>query len=121
MKKYLLKASVVTGISLAVSTLIVGVAKLIRFKKNHPMKLKDYTKYALYMASLDDEIVRNELGDGVEIDGEEVEVHFPHRMETLKHRYNLFLEMNKGKTEEELIEEIMMMEERLKASRKKEA
>lgn len=115
MKKYLLKASVFTGISIAVSSLIVGITK---FKKNHPMKLKDYTKYALYMAVLDDEIVRNELGDGAEIDGEEAEVHFPHRMETLKHRYNLFLEMNKGKTEDMLIEEVLDMEERLAASRK---
>lgn len=108
MKKYLVKAGIFTGVSLAISSLIVGITK---FKKNHPMKLKDYTKYALYMAVLDDEIVRKELGENAE--GEDVEVHFPHRMETLKHRYNLFLELNKGKSEDELIAEIYEMEERL--------
>lgn len=110
MKKYLLKASIFTGVSLALSSLIVGITK---FKKNHPVKLKDYTKYALYMAVLDDEIVRKELGEDGKTDGGETEVHFPHRMETLKHRYNLFLEMNKGKTEDDLIREIYAMEERL--------
>lgn len=118
MKKYLLKASVFTGVSLALSSLIVGITK---FKKNHPMKKKDYTKYAMYMAVLDDEIVRKELGDGAEINGEEAEVHFPHRMETLEYRYALFLEMNKGKTKDELTEEILKMEERLAASKKMEA
>lgn len=115
MKKHLLKASIFTGLSLAISSLIVGITK---FKKNHPMKLKDDTKYALYMAVLDDEIVRNELGEGVEMDGVDTEVHFPHRMETLKYRYHLFLEMNKGKTENELVEEVLSMEERLAASKK---
>lgn len=115
MKKYLFKASVFTGVSVVLSGIIVGITK---FKKNHPMKLRDYTKYALYMAVLDDEIVRNELGDGSEIENIEGEIIWPHRMETLKDRYEMFLELNKGKTEKMLKEEVERMEERLKASRK---
>lgn len=111
MKKHLLKASIFTGLSLAISGLFVAIKK---FKKSHPMKPEDYTKYALYMAVLDDAIVRKELGEANEAG--EVEVHFPDRMETLHHRYSLFLEMNKGKTEEALEKEISEMEKRLQAT-----
>lgn len=114
MKKYLFKASIVTGISAVLSGIVVGIVK---FKKNHPMKLRDYTKYALYMAVLDDEIVRNELGEGSDIEDMEGEIIWPHRMETLKDRYEMFLELNKGKTEKMLMEEVERMEERVKASR----
>lgn len=55
------------------------------------MPLKEFTRYALYMAVLDDEICRNEL-EGNQI-GDEV-ITFPPKEETLQYRYHLFLQMN---------------------------
>lgn len=57
------------------------------------MPLKEFTRYALYMAALDDEICRNEL-EGNQIGGEVIT--FPPKAETLQERYQLFLQMNRG-------------------------
>ena len=47
--------------------------------------LEEYTRYALYMAVMDDEICRNEL-EGNWIDGKEIT--FPPKMESLQQRYH---------------------------------
>lgn len=94
------------------SLLVVFLLNCIYFiyKKNIKFKLKDYTKYALYMAVLDDEICRKEL-DGILVNGEKVE--FPSKMDSLKYRYNLFLQLNRGKSKIEVQKEIKKLENRL--------
>ena len=59
------------------------------------MPLREFTRYALYMAVLDDEICRNEL-EGCRI-GDEV-IRFSPRAETLQDRYQMFLRMNRKKS-----------------------
>lgn len=78
------------------------------------MPLKEFTRYALYMAVMDDEICRNEL-EGNLIEG--AVITFPPKIETLQERYHLFLRMNRAKSRRQLQEEIAEMEQRLQASR----
>lgn len=78
------------------------------------MPLKEFTRYALYMAVMDDEICRNEL-EGNQI-GDRV-ITFPPKAETLQDRYHLFLEMNRTKSRQQLQQEIADMEQRLLESR----
>ena len=77
------------------------------------MPLREFTRYALYMAVLDDEICRNEL-EGNQI-GNEV-ITFPPKVDTLQERYHLFLEMNRTKSRRQLQAEIADMEQRLQES-----
>ena len=70
------------------------------------MPLKEFTRYALYMAALDDEICRNEL-EGNQIGGEVIT--FPPKAETLQERYQLF--------RRQLQKEVAEMERRLQESR----
>ena len=76
--------------------------------------LKEFTRYALYMAVMDDEICRNEL-EGNQI-GDAV-IRFPHKAETLQGRYHLFLQINRKKSRRQLQAEIVDMEQRLQKSR----
>ena len=90
----------------------VSAAACWRWKIRMP--LKEFTRYALYMAALDDEICRNELegnqiGDGI--------ITFPPKEETLQERYHLFLKMNRTKSRRQLRQEIADMEQRLQESR----
>lgn len=78
------------------------------------MPLKEFTRYALYMAVMDDEICRNEL-EGNRI-GDEV-ITFPPKEKTLQERYHLFLQLNRSKSCGQLRKEIADMEQRLQASR----
>ena len=78
------------------------------------MPLREYTRYALYMAALDDEICRNELV-GKNIGGELIL--FPPNSESLQYRYHLFLQMNRRKSRAALQAEIAQMEARLQQSR----
>lgn len=78
------------------------------------MPLREFTRYALYMAVMDDEICRNEL-EGNQI-GDSV-ITFPPREESLQERYHLFLEMNRTKSRQQLQAEIADMEQRLQESR----
>lgn len=78
------------------------------------MPLREFTRYALYMAVLDDEICRNEL-EGNQI-GDQV-ITFPPKEETLQYRYHLFLQINLRKTSAQLQDEIADMEQRLQESR----
>ena len=78
------------------------------------MPLKEYTRRALYMALLDDEICRNEL-EGNIIGGEEIR--FPPKAESLHYRYRLYLSMNRGKNCRTLQIETARMERRLEESR----
>lgn len=78
------------------------------------MPLKEFTRYALYMAVMDDEICRNEL-EGNQI-GDEI-VAFPPKIETLQEHYHLFLQMNRAKSRQQIQKEIAEMEQRLQKSR----
>lgn len=78
------------------------------------MPLKKFTRYALYMAVMDDEICRNEL-EGNQI-GDEV-ITFPPKEESLQYRYHLFLQMNRTKSRRQIQKEIADMEQRLQKSR----
>ena len=78
------------------------------------MPLKEFTRYALYMAVMDDEICRNELA-GNQI-GNDI-ITFPPEIETLQERYHLFLQMNRTKSRRQIQKEIADMEQRLQASR----
>lgn len=88
-----------------------GVAACWRWMIRMP--LKEFTRYALYMAVMDDEICRNEL-EGNQI-GDEV-VAFPPKIETLQERYHLFLQMNRAKSRQQIQKEIAEMEQRLQES-----
>ena len=78
------------------------------------MSLKEFTRYALYMAVMDDEICRNEL-EGSKIG--DVIITFPPKAEALQERYHLFLQMNRAKSRHQLQKEIEEMEQRLEESR----
>ena len=84
------------------------------YRWHYRMPMKEYTRSALYMAALDDEICRNEL-EGNRIGGETIV--FPPRAETLQERYYLFLRMNRKKYRAALRAEIEAMEQRLLESR----
>ena len=78
------------------------------------MPLKEFTRYALYMAVMDDEICRNELEGNWIRDGV---ITFPPKEKTLQERYHLFLQMNRAKSRGQLRKEITDMEQRLQMSR----
>ena len=78
------------------------------------MPVQEFTRYALYMAAMDDEICRNEL-EGNQI-GDQI-ITFAPREETLQERYHLFLKMNRTKSRRQLQQEIAHMERRLQESR----
>lgn len=107
------KLNKVTYCIVGMSLIFVSIG-IVYYKVNYKVPLKEYTKYALYMAVLDDEICRNEL-EGIDIDGKEVV--FPEKKESLQYRYHLFLEMNKGKTKKQIEDEVKQLEIRLQESR----
>ena len=84
------------------------------YRRTYRMPLKEYTRRALYMALLDDEICRNEL-EGNIIGGEEIR--FPPKAKSLHYRYRLYLSMNRGKNRRTLQIETARMERRLEESR----
>lgn len=102
------------GLFCFISSIITTVC-FIFYKFNYRMPLKEYTKYALYMAYLDDEIARNEL-EGNSIGGRKIK--FPHKKESLMYKYRLFLNLNKKKTKSKLKKEIKDMEKRFQSSKK---
>ena len=104
-----------TGYKIAILgclAVVVGTTACWRWMIRMP--LKEYTRYALYMAVMDDEICRNEL-EGNQI-GDEV-VTFPPKADTLQERYHLFLQMNWAKSCYQIQKEIAEMEQRLQESR----
>lgn len=78
------------------------------------MSLKEFTRYALYMAVMDDEICRNEL-EGNRI-GEEI-IKFPPKPETLQERYHFYLQANRKRSRRQIQGEIAAMKQRLQESR----
>ena len=90
-----------------VGGLAVVVGAVACWKWMIRMPLGEFTRCALYMAVMDDEICRNEL-EGNRI-GDEV-ITFPPKEESLQYRYHLFLQMNLRKTSAQLQEEIADME-----------
>lgn len=98
----------------ALGCLSVGVASAVRWRWMIRMPLQEFTRYALYMAVMDDEICRNEL-EGNQI-GDEI-ITFPPKVETLQERYHLFLQMNRVKSRQQIQAEIAEMEQRLQESR----
>lgn len=93
-------------------TVVVGSAVCWRWMFRIP--LKEFTRYALYMAVMDDEICRNEL-EGNQIGN--VVITFPPKAETLQERYHLFLQTNRAKSRRQIREEITEMEQRFRESR----
>lgn len=91
---------------------VAGTAACWRWMSRMP--LKEFTRYALYMAVMDDEICRNEL-EGNQI-GDEV-ITFPPKEETIQDRYHLFLQMNRAKSRRQIQREIAEIEQRLQESR----
>lgn len=98
----------------ALGCLAVGVASAVRWRWMIRMPFQEFTRYALYMAVMDDEICRNEL-EGNQI-GDEIII-FPPKVETLQERYHLFLQMNRVKSRQQIQAEIAEMEQRLQESR----
>ncbi len=97
------------------SALAIGAGAAVGWRWRFRIPLKEFTRCALYMAVLDDEICRSELeGQAV---GEEV-LCFPPKSETLQERYHFFLQRNCGKSRRQLQKEIGAMEQRLEESRK---
>ena len=94
--------------------LAVAAGAVACWKWMFRMPLKEFTRCALYMAVMDDEICRNEL-EGNQI-GDQV-ISFAPRAETLQGRYHLFLELNRTKDREQLRQEIADLEQRLRESR----
>lgn len=94
--------------------LAVAVGSAACWRRMIRMPLKEFTRSALYMAVMDDEICRNEL-EGSQI-GEDV-ITFPPKAETLQERYHLFLQMNRAKSRRQIQAEIKEMEKRLQKSR----
>lgn len=93
-------------------TAVAGSAACWRWAIRMP--LKEFTRCALYMAVMDNEICRNEL-EGNQI-GDQV-ITFPPKEKTLQERYHLFLQMNRTKSRGQLRKEIADMERRLQESR----
>ena len=77
------------------------------------MPWKEYARYALRMAELDDAIERSEL-DGSTIEGKTIV--FPPKSESVQQRYHLFLSVNRRKSRNVLRGEIARMEQRLRES-----
>ena len=98
----------------ALGCLAVGVASAVHWRWMIRMPLQEFTRYALYMAVMDEEICRNEL-EGNQI-GDEI-ITFPPKVETLQERYHLFLQMNRAKSRQQIQAEIAEMEQRLQKSR----
>lgn len=94
--------------------LAVAVGAAACWRRMIRMPIREFTRYALYMAVMDDEICRNELEDN-QI-GDQVII-FPPKEETLQDRYHLFLQMNRTKSHRQIQEEIAEMEQRLLESR----
>lgn len=85
------------------------------WKRMIRVPLKEFARYALYMAVMDDEICRNEL------EGNQIGVQticFRPREETIQEKYHLFLSMNRKKIRKQLRKEIGEMERRLRDSRR---
>ena len=93
-------------------TVVVGATACWRWMIRMPAQ--EFTRYALYMAVMDDEICRNEL-EGNQI-GDQV-ITFAPRAETLQERYHIFLERNRTKSRRQLRQHIADMEQRLRDSR----
>lgn len=100
------------GAAVGILTACVGATAC--YKYHFRMPLKEYTGYALYMATLDDEICRNELA-GNTMHGRSIL--FPPKAESLQNRYHLFLSMNRKKSRKAIRAEIMEMKQRLQESR----
>ena len=94
--------------------LAVATGTLVWKRRTFRMPFKEFTRYALYMAVMDDEICRNEL-EGNDLGG--VRIEFPDKMDSLQMRYHLFLQMNQKKSRQQILDEIAAMEQRLQDSR----
>lgn len=95
------------------SSLAVVMGAAVCWRRMFRMPLKEFNRYALYMAVMDDEICRNELeGNWI---GDEI-ITFPPKVETLQARYYHFLRTNRAKSCQEIQKEIIEMEQRLQES-----
>lgn len=87
-----------------------GIAGLVCYCKHRKQSRLEFEKTCFYMAALDDEICRRELGGTVI--GEKT-ISFPPRRETLYHRYEVFREMHCDLSPKELEAQVAGLEKRL--------
>ncbi|MGI5962571.1 MAG: hypothetical protein ACOX7N_02500 [Lawsonibacter sp.] len=95
-------------------TLALCVGSLGCYKWNYRLPMKEFTRYALYMAVLDDEICRNEL-EGNQVAGRVIM--FPSRLESLQERYHRFLRWNRKRSRKSIQTETADLERRLQESK----
>lgn len=101
------KIAVLSGL-----TVVTGAA--VCWRRKIRMPLREFTRYALYMAVMEDEISRNEL-EGNQIGNRTIT--FPPKAETLQERYYFFLHTNRGESRGNIQKKIADMELRLQKSR----
>ncbi len=102
------------SLAVGVGSIIAGIGYAY-YKFIPKMSLEKYTEACLYIAVMDDEICRNEL-QGNYIDGKEIQ--FLPKRESLKYRYDFFLNMYKTYSKRKLEKEIVKFEKRLVESKK---
>ena len=95
---------------IALGVLCAGGAGCILFHRCFRVPLREYTRCALYMATLDDEICRQEWNRLGQVSAAAA---FPEKAESLQYRYHMDLGMNQGKSRRQLQQEIADMEQRL--------
>ena len=96
--------------NVALGVLAAGGLGYGLFRRAYRVPLREYTRCALYMATLDDDICRREWD---RLGKTSAAVAFPEKAESLQYRYHLYLQMNRGKTRRQLQQEIADMEQRL--------
>lgn len=96
------------------SSLTVVAGAAVCWRRKIRMPLREFTRYALYMAVMEDEISHNEL-EGNQIGNRTIT--FPPKAETLQERYYFFLHTNRGESRGHIQKKIEDMELRLQKSR----
>lgn len=95
-----------------------GIAGAVWCGKHYKKARSRYQQACFYMAALDDEICRKEL-DGMVV--AEKMISFPPRRETLYHRYEVFREMYRDLSLEELEVQVAKLEKCLAEGKEKGA
>lgn len=97
---------------------VLSTLGYLYYKASEKMDEEELSEACLYMAAMDDEIARNELGE-IYVNGEEVE--FSSRRKSLKYRYDLFMEMYRDCSKLRLEREVKKFERRLESSKEHNA
>ncbi|RKD22343.1 hypothetical protein SAMN02745883_02386 [Caminicella sporogenes DSM 14501] len=106
-----------TNVKVVIIAVFIVLAMLAGFiyKSNKPkIPVKEYEALCLELAKIDDQIARNEL-EGNTINGKKVV--FPPKDESIKYRYEVFLDMYKKYSREDLEKEKEHLLKRLETSK----